>query len=90
MAMLPSADQRRGGGALLSAMAQRLACRADVWLKHCDAARTAAHVAAASTAAVGAASALLVTAAAAPLRAHRRRRRGGGVAAAAQKYSSNP
>jgi hypothetical protein len=83
MAMLPSADQRRGDGALLSAMAHRLAHRADVWLKRCDAARTAAHAAAASAAAVGAASALLVTAAAAPLRARCRRRRGGGAAAAA-------
>jgi hypothetical protein len=82
MAMLPGADQRRGDGALLSAVAHRLAHRADRWLKMCDAARFAAHVAAARTAAVGAATALLATAAVAPV-APRRRRRGGGAAAAA-------
>ena len=82
VAMLPGADQRRGDGVLLSAMAQRLAHRADVWLRSCDAARAAACVAAAGTAAVGAVSALLATTAAVQL-ARRPRQRGGGAAAAA-------
>jgi len=81
MAMLPGAVERRGDGALLSAVAQRLARRADAWLRRCDAACTAARAAAVRAAAVGAASALLAAATTAP--PARRRRRGGGAAAAA-------
>ena len=76
-------SKRRGDGVLLSAVAQRVARRADAWLKKCDAARNAARAAAVRAAALSAAVALLTVASSAPQARRRRRRRGGGAAAAA-------
>ena len=76
LAMPPGAVERRGDGGILAAMAQRLAMRAEVWLRACDAASVDARTRAARVAASAAATLLLaVTVVTPPDRRRGRRRR---------------